>query len=281
MVNKVETTGEADAIQVSADRNTIFADGEDVSVISIKVNDAGGLMVPTADNEIIFTLDGPGKIIGVGNGDPSSHEADRFFERIKPIKIENLKELSVNNLDNRPEVAAGFDDSAWQPALKSSRNDDWCAYTDTLLVIRGTIELPDFTNETEVNLFTKSIVEHQSVYINGYLLAANIKRNATNQSFRLDHSLIKPGKNVFAVVGQRFKKTHQWDEPNTDPGLVQAISPSPQWKRHLFNGLAQVIVQSTKQSGELILKATAGGLRQAVIKIQTRPVHLRSAMPAE
>ena len=27
------------------------------------------------------------KIIGVGNGDPSSHEADRFFETVKTSKI--------------------------------------------------------------------------------------------------------------------------------------------------------------------------------------------------
>lgn len=37
-------------------------------------------MVPTAANEITLTLSGPGKIIGVGNGDPSSHEPDQFLE---------------------------------------------------------------------------------------------------------------------------------------------------------------------------------------------------------
>jgi len=63
--------------------------------------------------------------------------------------------------------------------------------------------------------------------------------------------------------------------------LVQIISPSPQWKRSLFNGLAQIIVQSTMQPGELILKATSEELQQAVIKIQTQPVTLRSAVPAE
>jgi beta-galactosidase len=66
-----------------------------------------------------------------------------------------------------------------------------------------------------------------------------------------------------------------------DPGLVQIISPSAQWKRSLFNGLAQVIVQSTKQSGELILKANAKGLKQAELKIQTKPVTLRSALTSK
>ena len=54
-------------------------------------------MVPTADNPVRFTLTGPGKIIGVGNGDPTSHEPDRFFESVKAIKIEDLKELAVDH----------------------------------------------------------------------------------------------------------------------------------------------------------------------------------------
>jgi beta-galactosidase len=34
-----------------------------------------------ADNLITFELTGSGKLIGVGNGDPSSHEPDRAHQR--------------------------------------------------------------------------------------------------------------------------------------------------------------------------------------------------------
>ena len=278
---RIESSGDAAAIQLIPERSILKADGEDVSVIAVETEDVKGMIAPYDSSEISFSLDGPGKIIGVGNGDPSSHEPDRFFETVKTAKIENLKELSVNNLNDRPEVAPGIDDSAWKRALISLRSDDWRVYKDSLIVIRGTFELPEITNETEINLFTKSIVENQSIYVNGNLIASGIKRDAPNQSYRLDHKIIKSGKNVYAVTGQRFRKTYQWDEPNTDPGLVQTISPSSQWKRNLFNGLAQVIVQSTKMSGELILKASAEGLKQAVIKIQTQPVSPRPAVPAE
>jgi len=37
--------------------------------------------VPTADNKVTFAVNGPGTVIGVGNGDPSCHEADRATER--------------------------------------------------------------------------------------------------------------------------------------------------------------------------------------------------------
>jgi beta-galactosidase len=38
-------------------------------------------VVPVADNQIAFTLTGPAKLIGVGNGDPSSHEPDKASRR--------------------------------------------------------------------------------------------------------------------------------------------------------------------------------------------------------
>ena len=201
--------------------------------------------------------------------DPTSHEPDRFFESVKAIKIEDLKELAVDHLSNRPEVALRFNDTAWKPAFVSSRNDNWRVYKDTLLVVRGTIVLPEFTGEAVVTLFTKSILEGQSVYLNGHLIAANIKRDDPHQSFRIDHSIIQPGLNVVALTGQRFRKTHQWDEPNTDPGLIQVIEPAGQWTRKAFNGLAQVIVQSSRQSGEITLSAESPGLKQATIKIRT------------
>ena len=278
LTDKVQTTSDAATLQLSSDRTAINADGEDVSVITVQVNDQNGSFVPTADNVISFTLDGPGKIIGVGNGDPTSHEADRFFEIVKTAKIDNLKELAVNNLIDRPETVAGFNDSTWKPALRSQRSDDWRVYIDTLLVIRGTFEITNLTDETEINLFTKSIVENQSIYVNGHLLASNIKRDALNQSYRLDHSIIKSGKNEYAVTGQRFRKRHQWDEPNRDPGLVQVIYPAKQWKRKTFNGLAQIIVQANTQAGEISLTASSQGLKQGSMKIKTQTAFQRAAV---
>ena len=72
-----ETTGPAAKIVLRPDRATIAGDGEDVSVVEVQVVDSQGRLVPTADNKIAFQASGPGKIIGVGNGDPSSHEADK------------------------------------------------------------------------------------------------------------------------------------------------------------------------------------------------------------
>ncbi|MHB1920640.1 MAG: beta-galactosidase GalA [Chitinophagaceae bacterium] len=75
---QVETTGNPFAIVLQPDRTLLQADGEDATVINVVVKDKEGRMVPDADNLIHFTLKGDGRMIGVGNGDPSSHEPDQF-----------------------------------------------------------------------------------------------------------------------------------------------------------------------------------------------------------
>jgi beta-galactosidase len=76
--SKVETTGAPATVAMEPDRPTINADGEDLSIIAISVRDSQGRVVPTASNLVHFTIQGPGKIIGVGNGDPSCHEPDKY-----------------------------------------------------------------------------------------------------------------------------------------------------------------------------------------------------------
>jgi len=81
MTTKRETTGEPAKIQLRVDRARIAANAEDLSVVTCEIADAQGRVVPTAGNEVTFTVSANGKIIGVGNGDPSSHESDRGPKR--------------------------------------------------------------------------------------------------------------------------------------------------------------------------------------------------------
>ena len=81
VVSRNETTGPAARIVLTTDRAALTADGEDVSVVSVAIQDSNGRGVPTAMNEVMFSVNGAAKIIGVGNGDPSSHEKDRTHVR--------------------------------------------------------------------------------------------------------------------------------------------------------------------------------------------------------
>ena len=79
---KIETTGAPVEVVMTPYKTTMLADGQDVSVINISVVDQQGREVPDADNNIKFSISGPGKIIGVGNGDPSCHEPDQCAEGV-------------------------------------------------------------------------------------------------------------------------------------------------------------------------------------------------------
>jgi beta-galactosidase len=77
LTDKRETTGSPARILLRADRQTIAADGSDLSVVSAQIVDAQGRIVPTASNQLSFHVSGPGRLIGMGNGDPSCHEPDK------------------------------------------------------------------------------------------------------------------------------------------------------------------------------------------------------------
>jgi beta-galactosidase len=79
ITDKIETTGAPASVQLTPHKPAITADGEDVAIITVQVNDAQGRPVPVASNEIDFDIAGPGRIIGVGNGDPSCQEPDQYL----------------------------------------------------------------------------------------------------------------------------------------------------------------------------------------------------------
>jgi beta-galactosidase len=67
------TAGKPYAIRLSADRDSIHADGLDLSFILIEVIDEDGLVCPTSNLDIKLNLSGDGTIAGVGNGNPQSN----------------------------------------------------------------------------------------------------------------------------------------------------------------------------------------------------------------
>jgi beta-galactosidase len=81
MTEKRETTGVPAKLVMHTDRNEIVGNGEDVAMLAVEVQDAQGRMVPITDNEVTFRVSGAGKLIGVGNGDPTDHGSDKGTSR--------------------------------------------------------------------------------------------------------------------------------------------------------------------------------------------------------
>ena len=81
MSTKRETTTAPAKLVLRADRESISADGEDVAMFAVEVQDANGRTSPITDNLVTFHVSGPAKLIGVGNGDPTDQAPDKRDSR--------------------------------------------------------------------------------------------------------------------------------------------------------------------------------------------------------
>ncbi|MEO7932607.1 MAG: beta-galactosidase GalA [Chthoniobacterales bacterium] len=77
----VETTGKPVKLRLAPDRKTLAADGCDALPVTVEALDEQGRPVPTANLAVAFAISGPGRIIGVGNGDPNCHEPEKGDRR--------------------------------------------------------------------------------------------------------------------------------------------------------------------------------------------------------
>lgn len=77
MTERVETAGAPARLVLTADRSVLQADGRDVAVFRVELQDKKKRFVPTACDELTFSVSGPVRILGVGNGDPAYRASER------------------------------------------------------------------------------------------------------------------------------------------------------------------------------------------------------------
>lgn len=266
LTQTVKTTSDAVALGLQSNVKTIQANGTDIALITVDTKDKSGLFVPTSEDEVAFSISGPAKIIGIGNGKPTATEPDQFLEKITVVPISNLKEKIVNSISEASETVDNLDISNWDNAFKESR-DTIFEKKVKALVYRTDFELPENFKESKITFFYNSIGKSQSIYINGKQIANAIPENKKGDSFILDKATLRSGKNSIVIVAEPLTYKYNWNPVNTNPGTIQLISPAATWKRTLFSGLAQVILQSTGDAGQITLTATSKGLKKAIIQI--------------
>lgn len=113
LTETLETTKPADKIIVKSDRQVINADGRDVAVITIELQDAKGRIVPNACQMLTFRVEGNAHIIGAGNGDPSYLGADH-------PKDKNCKEFSIPAFNGYAQVLIQSNHDAGEIQLQCS-----------------------------------------------------------------------------------------------------------------------------------------------------------------
>ena len=275
---KVETTGAAAQVRLVPDRTAIDADGQDVSVFTVSAVDAQGRLVPVAGDKVHFSVAGAGNIIGVGNGDPSCHEPDVFVATVPSHNIVVDKwrwELASipRNRHSVPAYGVDFDDSAWKPV---SGGGPTIETPDTGAIYRAHVRLTE-ADLKGVGAFAcfSGCDDDGWYFVNNHYVGESHDWQA-QPSFDVKQYL-HPGDNVIAV-GVYNSVAQGGLNPNVNVQITGHATVPP-WSRNLFNGLAQVIVQSTKDAGEIKLMATADGLAPATETIHTQPGIPRPFVP--
>jgi beta-galactosidase len=276
---KVETTGDPAAVELTPDRAAVNADGEDASVITVSVTDAQNRVVPVASNMVHFALSGPGKILGVGNGDPSCHEPDTFIPlpQIRSVPVnDGWRWKKVANINTRrlPEARPDFDDSAWDAADVQSGSGPLGEQKQAVFRTKIQVSEQDLAAQA-VELRFNMIDDEGSVYVNGR--RAGESRDWHSPAILDVKPFLHPGENTIAVA------VANWSGPGgVNKGVLLQFAEKPlepEWQRSVFNGLAQITVQSTRDPGEIKLTASADGLSPATVTIQSRACTPRPFVP--
>jgi beta-galactosidase len=262
----VSTSGETAKMNITADKQTITANRRDVAVVTIKAVDENGLPVPDANIPVRFSIEGPGRIIGVGNGDPTSHENDKFIETAEAVSFGRWKEMPLSEVSLNKAIQPGYNDNNWGRAFTQGSNDPGAEPPKKIFRSHFNLSNEDFM--AKITWMYNSIGNGQTVYVNGQPVGENLEDGQRHFAFVLDHAILKVGKNTVAITAVPYVKIDTWDNVNTRPGLLQVLTPAPQWRRKTFSGLAQVLVQSTGEKGKIELQAMGDGLETSSLKIE-------------
>ena len=96
---EVRTAGAPVRVALAPDRARLRANGDDLSFVTVTVQDRAGALVPTAEPLIRFSLSGgDARIVGVDNGDPTSHTSFKANQ----VRLFSGKALVIIRAGTRP-----------------------------------------------------------------------------------------------------------------------------------------------------------------------------------
>jgi beta-galactosidase len=266
----VATTSEGRAVRLTVDRKRMRGDGDDVAVVSVEVIDREGRVVPTANQRIAFEVSGPARLIGMGNGDPGSHEVDKPAERHRYAAAGGWRHQPVA----RPEDAAAWlaqtstagwrDPFAWVPPDQQPADGAWN-------VVRSSFARPTAAAGERVVLLLGDIAPGQQVYLNGRLVTP--RREESMGAIDVDPAQLGDSNTlaiVFATPAGGTRKLFDEAQEGRRWATLRMTTPAAPWQRSVFNGHAQAILQSNGAGGRVTLRAASDGLEPATVTIDAQ-----------
>lgn len=265
----VATTGNGSAVRLAVDRARIRADGDDVALVSVTVVDREGRIVPTANQRIKFEVEGAARLIGMGNGDPGSHEADKPAEfhryaALGPWRVQGVaKPEDATALLTQAGTAGGRDPFEWVPMDKQPADSAWN-------VVHASFARPTLAAGERAVLLLGDIVPGTQVHLNGR--AVTPRRDDSLGAIDLDPAQLSDNNRltlVFATPAGGTRKLFDAAQGGRRWVTLRTTTPAAPWQRSVFNGHAQVILQSTGTPGRATLRASGDGLDGATLNIDT------------
>ncbi|MEL1241457.1 DUF4982 domain-containing protein [Flavobacterium flavipallidum] len=100
---QIQTSGTPYQIVLNADRNSILADGKDLSYVTVSVLDKNGVPCPTATNQLQFKVKGKGKYKAACSGDATSLEqfhlpTMKLFSGKLVVTLQSIEEAGTMEL---------------------------------------------------------------------------------------------------------------------------------------------------------------------------------------
>ena len=176
--------------------------------------------------------------------------------------------------DTLPEVTVAFDDAGWAMADLNAESGPVAPLSHAAFRTRFTVA-PEALASSGYELWFGKLEGNTKVYLNGEMLGlASDPRSPAIFSVK---GKLHPGENTLVVTLANY-----YDTAGVNKGVALRLVDNPPhvlWSRSVFNGLAQVVVQSSKQAGTLKLTARAEGLRATTVLIEAQPAVLRPALP--
>ena len=162
-------------------------------------------------------------------------------------------------------MVGGFDDSAWKELKPTDGNTIDKEQATAIYRAHLTLTEEDLKN-AELRLRFAGCDDDGWFFVNNQFVGES--HDWAAQPVFNTKQFLHVGDNVIAV-GVKNSGGQGGLKPEVNLDLIGETT-ALQWSRSLFNGLAQIIVQPTKDAGEIKLTATAEGLKPATAVLEAK-----------
>ena len=264
----IATTGDGSAVRLTADRARLRVGADDVALVTVNVIDREGRVVPTAGNRITFETTGPVRLTGMGNGDPGSHEADKPAELHRYAAATQWRYRGLARSEDATTLmndagAVWRDPFAWIPPEQQPADPAWN-------MVQATVTRMAPAGQPQV-LFLGDVAPGVRFFLDGRALTP--RREAGMNAIDFD-STTGAGAVLTAVFPTPAGGTRAlFDSAQAGRrwATLRSTTPAAAWQRSVFNGHAQVTLQSTGDAGRATLRATGVGLASGEVVIEIAP----------